>query len=144
MSRGDALQNDNAVGTNFYRDHVIAWSKDLALTIDDLETRQDLRTDHGESLSPTGRGPFTTTGGRSCPQLEMPAMAKTIPTKPVDRSAITGRFVPERYAQTHPKTTEHERVPISNPKKPILKNGGSGCAGSRCAGDRPIHGGSRA
>jgi hypothetical protein len=44
--RGDALTNDSAVGTNFYRDHVIAWSKDLARTIDYLETRQDLRTDH--------------------------------------------------------------------------------------------------
>jgi formylglycine-generating enzyme required for sulfatase activity len=43
--RGDALKNDIAVGTNFYRDHVIAWSKDLARTIDYLETRQDLRTD---------------------------------------------------------------------------------------------------
>ena len=44
-------------------------------------------------------------------------MAKTIPTKPVDRSAITGRFVPETYAIRHPKTTEHEHVPIRNPKK---------------------------
>ncbi len=44
-------------------------------------------------------------------------MAKTIPTKPVDRSAVTGRFVTGRYAQQHPRTTEHERVPISNPKK---------------------------
>jgi hypothetical protein len=45
-------------------------------------------------------------------------MAKTIPTKPIDRSAITGRFVTERYAEMHPNTTEHERVPVSNPKKP--------------------------
>jgi hypothetical protein len=44
-------------------------------------------------------------------------MAKTIPTKPVDRSAVTGRFVTPRYAETHPRTTEHEHVPISNPKK---------------------------
>jgi hypothetical protein len=44
-------------------------------------------------------------------------MAKTIPTKPVDRSAVTGRFVTETYANKHPRTTEHERVPISNPKK---------------------------
>ncbi len=42
---------------------------------------------------------------------------KTIQTKPVDRSAITGRFVPADYARSHPRTTEHERVPISNPKK---------------------------
>ena len=32
--RGDALKDDIAVSTNFYRDHVIAWSKDLARTID--------------------------------------------------------------------------------------------------------------
>ena len=44
-------------------------------------------------------------------------MAKTIPTKPVDRSAETGRFVTPEYARSHPKTTEHERAPISNPKK---------------------------
>jgi len=44
-------------------------------------------------------------------------MAKTIPTKPVDRSSITGRFVTPGYAERHPRTTEHERVPISNPKK---------------------------
>jgi len=44
-------------------------------------------------------------------------MAKSIPVKPIDRSAITGRFVTERYAQTHPKTTEREHVPISNPPK---------------------------
>lgn len=44
-------------------------------------------------------------------------MAKRIPMKEVDRSSITGRFVTERYAENHPKTTEHEHVPISNPKK---------------------------
>jgi hypothetical protein len=42
---------------------------------------------------------------------------KTIPTKPVDRSAVTGRFVKPEYARTHPRTTEHEHVPIHNPKK---------------------------
>jgi hypothetical protein len=44
-------------------------------------------------------------------------MAKTIPMKVVDRSSITGRFVTERYADNHPRTTEREHVPISNPKK---------------------------
>jgi hypothetical protein len=44
-------------------------------------------------------------------------MAKRIPMKEVDRSSITGRFVTERYAEKHPNTTEHEHVPISNPKK---------------------------
>jgi hypothetical protein len=44
-------------------------------------------------------------------------MAKTIPMKEVDRSAVTGRFVTGKYAESHPRTTEHEHVPISNPKK---------------------------
>ena len=44
-------------------------------------------------------------------------MAKTIPTKIVDRSSITGRFVTKQYAENHPLTTEREHVPISNPKK---------------------------
>jgi hypothetical protein len=44
-------------------------------------------------------------------------MAKTIPMKVVDRSSITGRFVTERYADNHPRTTEREHVPIHNPKK---------------------------
>ena len=44
-------------------------------------------------------------------------MGKTIPTKPVDRSAVTGRFVTPEYAIRHPRTTEHEHVPIRNPKK---------------------------
>ena len=44
-------------------------------------------------------------------------MAKTIPTKVVYRSAVTGQFVPQRYVQNHPRTTEREHVPTSNPKK---------------------------
>jgi serine/threonine protein kinase/formylglycine-generating enzyme required for sulfatase activity len=44
--RSDALKSDNQVPTAFYRDHVIAWSKDLGRTIDYLETRKDLRIDH--------------------------------------------------------------------------------------------------
>jgi hypothetical protein len=44
-------------------------------------------------------------------------VAKTIPTKIVYRSAVTGRMVTQRYAQNHPCTTEREHVPISNPKK---------------------------
>jgi hypothetical protein len=42
---------------------------------------------------------------------------KTIPEKPVSRSSITGRFVTDAYADKHPRTTEHEHVPIHNPKK---------------------------
>ena len=44
-------------------------------------------------------------------------MAKTIPTKVVNRSAVSGKFVTQRYAQTHPRTTEREHVPVSNPQK---------------------------
>jgi hypothetical protein len=44
-------------------------------------------------------------------------MAKTIVTKPVDRSAVTGRFVTGTYADRHPRTTEHEHVPVHNPKR---------------------------
>ncbi len=28
----------------------------------------------------------------------------------VNRSSETGRFVTERYAERHPRTTEHERI----------------------------------
>ena len=44
-------------------------------------------------------------------------MAKTIPRKVVDRSSVTGRFVTEKYADNHPRTTEREHVPVNNPKK---------------------------
>jgi cephalosporin-C deacetylase-like acetyl esterase len=40
--RGDAMTKDDPDGTVFYRDHVIFWGKDLARTIDYLETRNDL------------------------------------------------------------------------------------------------------
>lgn len=53
---------------------------------------------------------------RSGCRKEIP-LAKSIPTKPIDRSAITGRFVTGGYAARHPRTTEHEHVPVSNPKK---------------------------
>jgi eukaryotic-like serine/threonine-protein kinase len=44
--RGDELKSDVQVPTAFYRDHVIAWHKDVARTIDYLETRSDLQTDN--------------------------------------------------------------------------------------------------
>jgi eukaryotic-like serine/threonine-protein kinase len=44
--RGDELKSDVQVPTAFYRDHVIAWHKDVGRTIDYLETRPDLRTDN--------------------------------------------------------------------------------------------------
>ena len=40
--RGDGLRGDEPEDTVFYRDHVIAWSKDLGRTIDYIETRRDL------------------------------------------------------------------------------------------------------
>jgi len=40
--RGDGLQSDFPSATSNWRDHVITWSKDLARTIDYLETRPDV------------------------------------------------------------------------------------------------------
>jgi tRNA A-37 threonylcarbamoyl transferase component Bud32/dienelactone hydrolase len=40
--RGDSLQSDYADGTNFYRDHVIAWVQDFRRSVDFVETRSDL------------------------------------------------------------------------------------------------------
>jgi len=33
-----------------------------------------------------------------------------VPTQDSYRSSRTGRFVTERFADTHPSTTEHERI----------------------------------
>lgn len=38
-------------------------------------------------------------------------------TKQVGRSAITGQFVPIKYTQQHPRTTEIERVRVGTRKK---------------------------
>jgi formylglycine-generating enzyme required for sulfatase activity len=43
--RGDGFKSYVPVPTAFYRDHAVAWSKDLGRTIDYLETRKDLLTD---------------------------------------------------------------------------------------------------
>jgi dienelactone hydrolase len=42
--RQDSLHSDYADQSNFYKDHVIAWAKDLRRTIDYLETRPDIDT----------------------------------------------------------------------------------------------------
>ncbi len=42
--RGDELDSDYPEETNFYKDHVIMWGKDLARSIDYMETRDDLDT----------------------------------------------------------------------------------------------------
>jgi len=42
--RGDELDSDYPVETNFYKEHVIMWAKDLARSIDYLESREDLDT----------------------------------------------------------------------------------------------------
>jgi dienelactone hydrolase len=42
--RGDELDSDYPEETNFYKDHVIMWAKDMARSIDYLETRDDLDT----------------------------------------------------------------------------------------------------
>lgn len=59
--RRDALNSDYPAPTAFYRDHVIAWVKDLRRSIDYLETRPDIDTKHlaylglswGAALGPT-------------------------------------------------------------------------------------------
>src|ERR1700758_5770069 len=43
--RGDDLDSDIASMSSTYREHAIAWTKDLRRTIDYLETRPDLRHD---------------------------------------------------------------------------------------------------
>ena len=40
--RGDGLTSDNPNTSSFWRDHVIAWSKDLSRSLDYLETRPDI------------------------------------------------------------------------------------------------------
>ncbi|MDA1274592.1 MAG: SUMF1/EgtB/PvdO family nonheme iron enzyme [Verrucomicrobia bacterium] len=40
--RGDGLKSDRPSPTTFYRDHVIAWSKDLGRAIDYLQARKDI------------------------------------------------------------------------------------------------------
>ncbi|MBI2927443.1 MAG: SUMF1/EgtB/PvdO family nonheme iron enzyme [Verrucomicrobia bacterium] len=45
--RGDGLTSNRPAPTAFYRDHVIAWSKDLGRAIDYLQTRKDI---HAEKL----------------------------------------------------------------------------------------------
>ena len=42
--RGDELDSDYPTETNFYKEHVIMWAKDLARSIDYLESREDLDT----------------------------------------------------------------------------------------------------
>ena len=43
--RGDDLKSNRPKPTTFYRDHVIAWSKDLGRAIDYLQTRKDIHPD---------------------------------------------------------------------------------------------------
>jgi eukaryotic-like serine/threonine-protein kinase len=42
FERGDALTSDEASHTDFYREHVFDWYKDLARTLDYIQTRSDL------------------------------------------------------------------------------------------------------
>lgn len=37
--------------------------------------------------------------------------------KIVFRSSVSGKFVTERFANTHKPTTERQHVPVKNPKK---------------------------
>jgi dienelactone hydrolase len=44
--RADSLKDDTQDTSNFYRDHVVMWAKDLRRGIDYLETRADVATNH--------------------------------------------------------------------------------------------------
>ncbi|MDQ3136184.1 MAG: SUMF1/EgtB/PvdO family nonheme iron enzyme, partial [Gemmatimonadota bacterium] len=44
--RSDSLATDVQDTSNFYRDHVIMWAKDLRRAVDYLETRPEVATDH--------------------------------------------------------------------------------------------------
>lgn len=46
FERGGELHSDYPADTTFYKDHVIMWGKDLARSIDYLETRKDLDAGH--------------------------------------------------------------------------------------------------
>jgi dienelactone hydrolase len=43
--RGDELDSDYPNETNFYKEHVLMWAKDLGRSIDYLETREDIDSD---------------------------------------------------------------------------------------------------
>ncbi len=45
FERGDKLNSDYPNQTNFWKEHVIMWAKDLSRSIDYLETRDDIDTD---------------------------------------------------------------------------------------------------
>ncbi len=45
FERGDGISSDVPNDSSFWRDHVIAWSKDIGRSIDYLETRQDIAID---------------------------------------------------------------------------------------------------
>jgi len=38
-------------------------------------------------------------------------MSKNSKTHTANRSAVTGRFVTEKFAKSHPRTTEKEHIP---------------------------------
>ena len=48
-------------------------------------------------------------------------MAQKSITKRVSRDSGTGQFVPKKYADTHPKTTETENVKVPVKPKPCKK-----------------------
>jgi hypothetical protein len=47
----------------------------------------------------------------------MAGKTPTTPKKVVYRDSESGQFVPQRYAEQHPRTTERERVRTGNDKK---------------------------
>jgi hypothetical protein len=43
-------------------------------------------------------------------EVELPMSKEKVPSQDAFRRSDTGRFTTERYAERHPKTTEHERI----------------------------------
>lgn len=44
-------------------------------------------------------------------------------TRVVHRSSVNGEFVTQRFAQSHPNTTERQHVLVQQPKSPQPKKG---------------------
>lgn len=49
--------------------------------------------------------------------------AKQTQTREVNRSSVTGKFVTEKFANTHQRTTEHERIRVPAPAPAPRKKG---------------------
>ena len=64
FERGDEVTSDYPNLTNAYREHVIAWAKDVRRTVDYLETRPDIDRDRIASRLQLGSGDGADLSGR--------------------------------------------------------------------------------